>query len=350
MDDATIEMLSRYIDGDLDPAEERDIGGRLAADPLLRSNLESLRELRSSLAVLAKNEEVPAELDALVEPLRRGRPEAVAARPWVRWLATAAVAVLGLSVIIEVNQKSSRQPAREAPRSRPGRPTEPTERFSLAPLPTSSVPPEDQLLGVSERLLASPIPEMEIEESPPLRVLGPLEAPPDAKGDLGGRKMGGEEMPAKPGWAAADTSARSTPSETAKARGELDEVFADDAPVTTGDAAPEGEKRTLQSVSGRPREREASNGQAQLFIFDAGKTSWQAFEPRARCDTGRYTVRVRVGGGVVREVWAVGRATLNSPSPPLCAGELVRGLAVSEVADGEYAAEVVVEPRGARGD
>jgi len=350
MDDAIIEMLSRYIDGDLEPAEERDIVGRLQADPILRSTLESLRALRSSLAVLAQNDEVPADLDALVEPLRRGRPEAVVARPWVRWLATAAVAVLGLSVIIQVNQKSSQQPAREVPRSRPGPPTEPTERFSLAPLPTSSVPPEDQLLGVSERLLASPIPEMEIEESPPLRVLGPLEVPPAAKDDSGRRTLRGEEMPAMPGVAAVEKTARSTPSETAKAPGELDAGFADDAPVTTADDVPVGEKRTLQSVSRRSREGEVPNGHAQLFIFNAGKTSWQAFEPRARCETGRYAVRVRVGGGVVREVWAIGRAVSESSSQPLCAGELVRGLPVSEVADGEYAAEVVVEHRGARGD
>lgn len=350
MDDAMIEMLSRYIDGDLDPAEERDIVGRLQADPILRSALESLREIRSSFAVLAQKDEVPADLDALVEPLRRGRPEAIVARPWVRWLATAAVAVLGLSVIIEVNQKSSQQPVREVPRSRPGPPTEPPERFSLAPLPTSSVPPEDQLLGVSERLLASPIPEMEIEESPPLRVLGPLEVPPAAREDSARGTVGGETMPAMPGVAAVETSARSAPSETAKARGELGRDFADDAPVTTADAAAEGEKRALQSVSRRSREGEAPKGQAQLFIFNAGKTSWQAFEPRARCDTGRYAIRVRVGGGVVREVWAIGRAVSESPSQPLCAGELVRGLPVSEVADGEYAAEVVVEHRGARDD
>ncbi len=351
MDDANIEMLSRYMDGDLKPDEEQDILGHLQADPVLRSKLEGLQKMRSSLALLAENEAVPADLDSLVEPLRRGRPEAVAARPWVRWLATAAVAVLGLSVIIEVNQRSSRQPVQEAPRSRPGKPAEPTERFSLAPLPTSSVPPEDQLLGVSERLLASPIPDdMEIEESPPLHVLGPLDAPPAARDDLGRRKIEGMDMPATTAGAVADISAPSTPSEAAKASGDLDGAFADDAPVPTGEAAPEVDKRSLQSASRRPWAGEVSIGRAQLFIFVAEKTSWQVFEPKARCVTGRYTIRVKVGDGVVREVWPVGGAISSSPSEHSCASELVRGLAVADLADGEYAAQVVVEPRGARAD
>jgi len=350
MDDAIIVMLSRYIDGDLDPDDELDIVGHLQADPVLRSTLVGLQKLRSSLSSLAENEEVPADLDALVEPLRRGRPEAVTARPWVRWLATAAVAVLGLSVIIEVNQRSSRQPAQEAPRSQPGRLAEPTERFSLAPLPTSAVPPEDQLLGVSERLLASPIPEMELEQSPALRVLGPLEVPPDSK-DEGARKIeDGKAATATIGGEVADISVAPAPFETAKTLGKLEEPFADNAPAATRETAPEGEKRSLRSAPHQPWDGEVSIGQAQLFIFIDSKTSWQTFEPRARCGTGRYTVRIRIGGGVVREVWPIGRVASDPQSQHLCAGELVRGLVVADVADGEYAAEVVVEPRGTRTD
>lgn len=350
MDDAIIEMLSRYIDGDLTPAEEQDIVRLLAADAVVRSKFEGLQKLRSSLSLLAENEEVPSDLDALVEPLRRGRPDAVAARPWVRWLATAAVAILGLSVVIEVNLRGSRQPPDEAPRSQPGRPAEPTERFSLAPLPTSAVPPEDQLLGVSERLLASPIPEMEIEESPALHVLGPLEAPPDSKDAGERRKMEVKEAPATIGGGVADMSSASTRSETGKATTGPEESFADNAPATTREAVLDREKRSLRSAPRQPLGGEVSVGQAQLFVFIDEKTAWQDFEPQIHCDSGRYTVRIRIDGGVVREAWAVGVATSNSPSQHLCAGELVRGLTVTDVADGEYAAEVVVETRGGKAD
>ena len=37
-----------------------------------------------------------------------------------------------------------------------GHSAEPTERFSLAPLPTSSLPVDQQPLGAADRLLASP--------------------------------------------------------------------------------------------------------------------------------------------------------------------------------------------------
>jgi len=253
-------------------------------------------------------------------------------------------------VIVEVNLRGSRQPAQEAPSLRPGPSAEPTERFSLAPLPTSAVPPEEQLLGVSERLLASPIPEIELEESPALQVLGPLAAPPDSRNDGARRKPEAKEAPATIGGAVADISVASPPSETGKDLGDLEDPGANNAPGTTRDTAPAGEKLSLRSAPRRPWDGEVSNGRAQFFIFIGGDTSWQEFEPRSRCDAGRYTVRVRIGGGLVREVWPVGGATSDSPSRLLCASELVRGLTVPAVVDGDYAAEVVVEPRGARTD
>jgi len=350
MDIADIELLSRYIDGDLDRADEQKLVGRLESERNLRSRLEELQRLRSSLSSLAGREHAPVELDALIEPLRRARPEAVSARPWVRWLATAAVAVVGLTVIVEVNLRGSRQPTPDASHAdKRQRSAEPTERFSLAPLPESSVPPEDQLLGVSERLLASPVPEVPLDEPPALQVLGPLAVPRDS--DNRARKEAEEKdvstasAPAKVGFA--DVA---TPPDTRAESGHREESMADSAPVTTGEAAPVGVQQSRQSPPNRPWDGEVSIGQAQLYIFFDGKTAWQVFEPRIRCEPGRYTVRIRIAAGVVREVWPVGGATPGRRSQHLCSGELVRGLVVADVANGEYPAEVVVEPRGARND
>ncbi len=151
MEDERIERLSGLIDGDLTPAEERDLRARLESDPVLAADLTALTEIRRSLAALATREQAPAVLDTLVEPLLQGRPEPITIRPWVRWLAAAAIVIVGLTGVFEiyfghlagtVEDKLARQDLRPA--------AEPTQRFALAPLPTSSVPPEKQLIEVGE--------------------------------------------------------------------------------------------------------------------------------------------------------------------------------------------------------
>ena len=348
MDIADIELLSRYIDGDLDRADEQKLVGRLESEPNLRSRLEELQRLRSSLSSLAGREHAPVELDALIEPLRRARPEAVSARPWVRWLATAAVAVVGLTVIVEVNLRGSRQPTPDASHAdKRQRSAEPTERFSLAPLPESSVPPQDQLLGVSERLLASPVPEVPIDDPPALQVLGPLAVPRNS--DSPARNEAEEkDVPTASAAAKVGVADVATPPETRAESGHDEESLADSAPATTGEPAPAGVQRLRQSPPHRPWDGDVSIGQAQLYVFFDGKAAWQVFEPRTRCEPGRYAVRIRIAGGVVREVWPVGGATPGRRSHHLCGSELVRGLVVADVVDGEYSAEVVVEPRGAK--
>ena len=56
MEDEHIEELSRLIDGDLSPEEERDLRARLESDPALAANLAALKEVRQSLANLATRE------------------------------------------------------------------------------------------------------------------------------------------------------------------------------------------------------------------------------------------------------------------------------------------------------
>jgi hypothetical protein len=163
-DESIIELLSRHLDGDLDPVEARELATMLEDDSALAAKLESMAELRRSVAALAARDEVPAALDRVVEPLLSGRPEPLAARPWARWLATAAVVVLGATIVFEVNRRNPGPSIESLARIADEPRADSDQPFALAPLPTSSVPVEEQPLGASDRLLASPIPEIELEE------------------------------------------------------------------------------------------------------------------------------------------------------------------------------------------
>jgi hypothetical protein len=344
MNDETIaEILSRHLDGDLDEDEKRKLQARLEAEPDLADALAAMRRIRNSVSSLASAERVPPELDSLVDPLLRGRPEPVALRPWARWLATAAVVILGVTVVIEVNRRNPGPSTESMARLRKeGISAEPTERFALAPLPTSSLPLEQQPLGASDRLLASPVAEVELDEPAPLEVLGPLDegevfsfettagadAPlDDAEGkssavekDKAGKKSEGFRQPEPPSSGDLDLSGRSEDLSTARA--------------TSRAAAP-------QSWKAAPR-----TGRGQLFVFIGEESAWREFSPSATCKAGRYPVRVVIAGGVVREARPVGGAASASPSQRLCAAGLILDLEIDGVADGEFPAEIVVEPRG----
>jgi hypothetical protein len=307
--------------------------------------LTALQELRHSLHQLAEREEPPPKLDTLMETLRRAAPERPGARPWVRWLGAAAAVMLGLTVVLEVNRRYSApslekhdQPAVRT------RVHEPTERFQLAPLPTSSVPEEEQLLGVSDRLLASPIPEPELSDLPPMEVIGPLEEGEKnvqehpqtssvlegATQPVSGRREGREK---DAGMADTDAS-RPQPAEKEKKRqsGPRDDVAVGALSQKAGkEAAP------------LPWNDEKRTGSAQLFVFINGETAWQEFKPDVYCPPGRYAVRVEIVAGVVKAAWPLGGASSSSPSQRLCSGELVLGVEIKDAPDGRYQAEVVVE-------
>ncbi|MEJ2188951.1 MAG: hypothetical protein P8Y93_05945, partial [Acidobacteriota bacterium] len=176
MDEITVLLLSRYLDGDLGPADTRNLEERLRRDAQLEKDLAAFAGLRGVVASLAEQDEPPAELDRLMEPLRRGAPMGPRVRPWLRWAGMAAAAVLALTVFIEVDHRNPGPQPEPRPRGAyQSRSAEPTERFALAPLPTASTPEEEQPLGAADRLLASPIPEREVTAPPPaLEVLGPL--------------------------------------------------------------------------------------------------------------------------------------------------------------------------------
>lgn len=345
MKDEHIEQLSRLVDGDLSPAEERDLRARLEVDPALAVDLAALNEVRQSLAVLATREKAPVDLDSLVEPLLRGRPETIVVRPWVRWLAAAAILVAGLTVVTRIytGHPASGVEDKLARRSLPPA-VEPTERFALAPLPTHSVAPEKQLIGVGEFLLARPIPDVELGNPPALDVLGPLE------------KEIGEELSPPSDTLLYSKGERKTEGAGVSAD-RFNESKARDvapAPRPAFEATTTGKNAKSDDLSARgatsPGSRlwgdHATAGRGKLFIFVDEETAWKDFEVKAFCTPGHYSVRVKVSAGVVTKVLPVGGATANKTSQNLCAGQLVVGLAVTGVPDGEYSAEVVVEPRG----
>jgi len=334
------ESLNRLIDGDLDSAAAEDLQEALASDRALRRELDGLNRVRQSLHSLADREHPPAELDVLVDPLLRGKPETSFARPWARWIAVAAVVVLGVTVVLEVQR---RQPdpdlGRWQERALEGAAAEPTHGFSLAPLPTitgSTSRPR----GAADRLVSAPAEENStLEPAPPLDVMGPLNAGRASEHDPGtGQRR--------------ETAAEGTPVGIEALEQSAGEDRPSPKPVASADSA-----ATVESSRGdRPksttenrdlRSRAVENGApiagAQLFVFMESETAWRPFEPDGPCEAGRYALRVRVEDGVIREVWPV--ANPPAPTRQVRASQLVLGLEVENVSDGEYSAEVVVESR-----
>ncbi|MBD3849693.1 MAG: hypothetical protein IFK93_00250 [Acidobacteria bacterium] len=342
-DETILEILSRHLDGDLNADEEVALSARLDAEPALANELETMRRIRRSVAALASSEQLPPELDSLVDPLLRGKPEPIALRSWARWLATAAAVVLGATVIIEVNRRNPGPSIESMAKLRKqGHPAEPTERFTLAPLPTSSLPVEQQPLGASDRLLASPAPDIELDDPVALEVLGPLEEGEVQTVD--DQKISGgpvDEIQPMGSAAAEDKGAKKGESLRTTVPGEKDDL--DHAPQRkeSDGALEDGRGAALQSWAASP-----PMGQAQLFVFVNGKSAWRDFTPPATCKAGRYSVRIVVAGGAVREARPVGGAASAAPSQRLCAAGLILDLEIDEVADGEYPAEIVVKPRG----
>jgi hypothetical protein len=253
----------------------------------------------------------------------------------------AAVVVLGVTVVLEVQR---RQPdpdlGRWQERALEGAAAEPTHGFSLAPLPTitgSTSRPR----GAADRLVSAPAEEENpgLEPAPPLEVMGPLSAGRASEHDPGtGQRR--------------ETAAKGT-----SVRIEALEHSAGEDPPSPKPVAPADSAAAVESSRGdRPksttenrdlRSRAVETGVpiagAQLFVFMESETAWRPFEPDGPCEAGRYALRVRVEDGVIREVWPV--ANPPAPTRQVRASQLVLGLEVENVSDGEYSAEVVVESR-----
>ncbi|MEJ2581501.1 MAG: hypothetical protein P8127_07680 [Acidobacteriota bacterium] len=340
MNEATAELLSRHLDGDLSLDEERELSGKLDADPALARRLAEMRRIKGSIAALASEDLPPAELDNVIEPLLREKPSPLTTQPWTRWLAAAAVVVLGLTAIVALNQRSPSGPKVSSIGKVAENRQEPRERFQLAPLPTSALPIEERPLGSSDRLLASPVPEVELDNPPPLDVRGPLEkgaemARTETRASALEHDAEAEDDSAEAGRAVPAGLAEKAASDLAERK--RVQVGTDEGGVEAQKKRPPKDARAWESAPPR--------GRAQLFVFVGEDSAWREFTPAHVCKAGRYMVRIVVTTGVVREAKPIGGAASASPSQRLCAADLVIGLEIEDIVDGQYSAEIVIEPR-----
>jgi hypothetical protein len=116
------------------------------------------------------------------------------------------------------------------------------------------------------------------------------------------------------------------------------------AELTREDTAsePHPTTRTSSRSKGWPDAAAPSAG-GQLFVFMEAETAWKSFEPPSPSEAGRYSLRIRIEGDRVVEVWPV--ANPPATTRQVRASQLVLGLEIEGVPDGEYAAEVVIESR-----
>ncbi len=322
MNDAITEGLSRLLDGDLEPGQAREMARALAADPGLRDELAALTRVRSALQALAESEHAPPGLDARIGPLRQ---KAESSRPGrrVRWLAAAAAVALGISVGVQVLHRSpsglpAGQPIR-APHEAGG------DEGALGPVGGAPPSPADRLEG-------APFPGTGATADGGARPPVSGDSPPSRRERAG---LPGGPADEAPRGLATDADAQKAP-----------------APSTErepgGPGGPPAAASKLDRLLGAGDgfdERSAAGDRAaagRLLVFMGGDTAWQDFEPQVTSVPGRHAVRVRVEGGVVRKVWPVWKP-LAAPFDSLQASELVVGLAISGVPDGDYAGEVVIE-------
>ena len=181
IDEAMAERLSRYLDGDLTDSESAELEALLQSDAELAAELDGLRRLQLAVRLAADRMEPPDALDTLIEPLRTGQPHAPRRlNPAIRWMGVAAGVALAVTVALEVARRSpapSTSPRPPAPS--PAAAPDESEIFQLQPLPTSPIPQDEELIGASDRLLASPVNEPQADEPEALDVRGPLPVPKD---------------------------------------------------------------------------------------------------------------------------------------------------------------------------
>jgi hypothetical protein len=350
MDERRNERLSRYLDGDLSDAEATEVERALENDPELRADLEAAQRLRRAVWDLAAGMEPPAELDLVMEPLRRGAPASGSrVRPVYRWLGAAAAVVLGVTVAMEMVRRNPSPDAVQPTRSVAANGDD-REIFELAPLP-SAVPDDNRPIGATDRLLEEEPPAPAAPEPPALEVVGPLtsdeasvaadEAPPahEKKATVGRAEMAaGESLLGEPERTdgPADQAVEAV-ADGRKAR-ELAAVTGDKGGETLGAAA-----RTAGADTDAIQRRQTAHGSRESrstgrVVVD-GVEVWSG--PSGDCAAGRWPVVLVIRDGLIVELRS-SPGEEPAPPSPACRPEGLIGARTTGLPDGEVAAEIEV--------
>jgi hypothetical protein len=348
MDEATLELLSRSLDGDLDEGERQLLDQRLAEDTELGRERERLLALRAAVSGVAAREQPPTTLDDVVETLRRSRAPRPGVRPALRWLAAAAVLVVGATVSLQVARQhrfeAPKAPLTAAARTPRAHPTP----YQLQPLPTRVGPEEEELLGSSDHLLASPDEEVALSPPEPLVVVGPVAAEPQRQAAAARprSRSAGEGAPLPPASAAAEAEAR----RTATTRASTDATGFAPAPQESLDETEAGDPGRPQDAAvarAEPGSRSLRAGEAHKALVSTPERGILQLEgadalelPFAAAEVapGGYLVVVEVVGERIVAARPVGEEVsashrrvaallVNVPAPGLADGEH-RGRAV----------------------
>jgi len=184
MEEREFEILSRYVDGDLGVGEKAAFEELIGGQPDMQTALEDLLLMKARVRQLARDEEPPQTLDALVRPLRRGGRPPLRQSSLVPLAAAAAVVVLALALGLEIG----RHGPLPVPADPAGRPT----AFALKSLPEAD---GSSLVGALEHLMAMPYPEPEMLEPEAMEVIGPLPAPPEYYRQALALEVGSHRLP-----------------------------------------------------------------------------------------------------------------------------------------------------------
>lgn len=349
MDKTLQELVSRYVDGDLDDLEARRLEERAETDPELAAEIETTRELRGTIQALAGRMEPPAALDSVMEPLRQGSPvPAPRARPVFRWLGIAAAVVLGVTVAMEMARRNP-SPTLSRPSPQRERPVaERDEIFKLAPLPTA-VPDANRPLGAADHLLQEDPAPPAAPEPVPLEVIGPLEtaAPTGVTTEsvpaMDLRDSDHEEEIASPQRVARE-SAKARDFSPAEGSGEVSAAPApkkDRATVGGGRASRAGMSTTGKEIRSPAADRQKGAVVSAFLRLDE-TVVWEGFS--SQCGNGAWTVEIEIRGGVVITVELL-PAGGEDEAAVLCQPGSLVGTHLDGIADGVHVGELLIGPR-----
>ena len=349
MDDRLTEMLSRYLDDDLTTAERADFDRLLKTDPQLRRDLDGARRLRRAVASIASGMEPPAELDRVMEPLRRSAPAPQRRiRPAYRWLGAAAAVVLGVTVTVEMVRRNP-SPITVKPTRTITASSDDREIFELAPLPTA-VPDDNRPVGATDHLLEEQPPPPAAPEPSALEVVGPLTADEfsiatenapatlkrdkvlaDAEFENRGASSMGEEATLRDGdLSAAPTTGRREKRDDEPADG--DRSFSQSIPSAAG--VERSGKIDTEAVE---RERQVDSFPISMLID--GIEVWAGAS--TICGVGRWPVVLDIQDGIIIDLRSTDGVTKDEAAGA-CRPAGIIGSAISGVSDGEVTAEIVV--------